>query len=95
MPDLLFTFGPNRTVIGLTAWQYIVEFEMMPGSSDSTVCYAPFWPIYNDDLPPWPEGGAISLGTGFLKSFYSVFDVDNDTISRKRTPSSILSRDSC
>lgn len=79
MPDLLFTLGPEKSILGLSPWQYIVEFEIIPGNSDSIVCYAPFWPL--EEEPPWPAGGAIVLGTGFLRSFYSVFDVDNDSIS--------------
>ena len=87
MPDLLFTFGPERTVVGLSAWQYIVETEAVPGNPDSAACWAAFWPLDEDDLPPWTGGGgAIALGTAFLKNFYSVFDVDNDTISCKTSP---------
>ncbi|KAF2720829.1 acid protease [Polychaeton citri CBS 116435] len=78
MPDILFTFGPDRITFALTAWQYIVELDATP--EDESGCYAPFF-SFRDILSLPGEHEAVILGAQFLRSFYSVFDFDNDEIS--------------
>jgi hypothetical protein len=80
-PDIFFNLGPDQTRVGISPWDYIIETEWPEGN---VWCYAPFWG-YDDHEFPIPD--SIYLSTGFLRGFYSVFDVDNGTLSRKyRSP---------
>lgn len=86
MPDFHFKFGPNGTDISLVPSQYVLETDL----SFESDCMIAFAPTDDHELPGGKEDYAIWLGTIFLKSFYSVFDVDNNSISRKCIPRMLL-----
>jgi hypothetical protein len=77
MPEIFFKLGPDQTVVGMNPWQYIIEFD---SPSWGPVCYAPFWPYEESEFP---IANSVFLTTGFLRCFYSVFDLDNNTLSRE------------
>jgi hypothetical protein len=78
LPDLTLFFGPHGSLT-LKAWQYLVEVE---DTETGTTCLVPFNDWYQYDLGG-PSPDFILLGTAFLSGLYSVFDLDNETISRK------------
>ena len=76
LPDLTINLGPDGQKIVLTPWDYMFEVE---DKIYGTRCILPF-----DGLPDMLDGFEyIMLGTAFLNGLYSVFDYDNQTISRK------------
>jgi hypothetical protein len=76
-PILFFKLGPHQTPVSITPRDYVIELEWPEGNR---WCYAPFWGYEHHELP---IRNSIILSTGFLRGFYSVFDLDNDTLSRK------------
>jgi hypothetical protein len=78
LPDLTISFGDHGALV-LTPWHYLVEVEDF---YRGTRCVVPISGRlhYNEDehSPDW-----IMLGAAFLSSLYSVFDTDNETISRE------------
>ncbi|KAL2036604.1 hypothetical protein N7G274_010630 [Stereocaulon virgatum] len=76
LPNLTIILGPDRREIVLTPWDYMFEVE---DETYGTRCLLPF-----ETLMEWLDGfDYIVSGTAFLSGLYSVFDYDNQTISRE------------
>lgn len=78
MPDIIFNLaGRNFT---LTPYDYTFEWPMKPSQIRCATAIMPFGiEQYNE----------IVLGSAFLRTFYSVFDLDTNTIGCKYTTSGI------
>lgn len=77
LPDLTVSFGDYGT-LNLTPEQYLLEVDTLKG----TRCVVPFNGDYLGGIDS-PNPHFIVLGSVFLSSFYSVFNIDNRTISCK------------
>lgn len=76
LPNLTVILGPDRHEIVLTPWDYMFEVE---DETYGTRCVLPFV-----DLMEMLDGFEyIILGTAFLSGLYSVFDYDNQIVSRE------------
>ena len=76
LPNLTVSLGPDGQELVLTPWDYMFEVE---DKTYGTRCVLPFV-----ELMEMLEGfNYIMLGTAFLSGLYSVFDYDNQTVSRK------------
>jgi saccharopepsin len=75
LEDLTVTLGKHQ--FNITPWEYTmeIEFEAWGGKRCMTALY------------PMPDFSTnyIALGAAFLKRFYSVFDLDENTVSCKLT----------
>lgn len=78
MPDIIFNLaGKNFT---LTPYDYTFEWPMKPSRTRCATAIMPFGiEQYNE----------IVLGSAFLRTFYSVFDLDTNTIGCTFTTSGI------
>lgn len=79
LPDLTISFG-DKGLLHLNPWQYLIEVE-----DNDVRCIVPFnnW-LQDEGDQSSPD--SIVLGTAFLSSVYSVFDLGNETISCKYCP---------
>jgi Eukaryotic aspartyl protease len=78
LPDVTLFFGSHGSLT-LNASQYLVEVE---DTQDGKICVVPFNNWYQYDLGG-PSPDFILLGTAFLSGLYSLFDLENATISCK------------
>jgi Eukaryotic aspartyl protease len=76
LPNLSVSFGEHGAII-LTPQQYMTEIEYQDGRTRCLLPFSSWW--FNDGVKH--ETNYIILGTPFLSALYSVFDVDNRTIS--------------
>ncbi|KAF1981022.1 acid protease [Aulographum hederae CBS 113979] len=76
LPNLTVSFGDHGDIT-LTPTQYLSWVE---NEKDEVRCEFPFSMMYFGDQEEH-EKDFIILGTPFLQSLYSVFDMDNETIS--------------
>lgn len=80
LPDLTIRLGQTgHAVIVLTPWDYVME---VPAEGGGTTCLIPF----KGHKERRGEPKYIFLGSAFLSGLYSVFDYDQQTISRKFFP---------
>ena len=78
LPNLTVSFGDHGVVV-LTPRQYLSQVEDW---NKGTRCVLPFSSMYFNDGEEH-ETDWIILGTPFLQSLYSIFDIDNEMISCK------------
>ena len=74
MPDLTIRLGPDGYPLVLSPWDYVTEVEKIGGG---TTCIV--WFEGHREVPG--ELKYVILGTNFLSSVYSVFDVQGLTVS--------------
>lgn len=78
LPDLNLHFGGHK--LTLTPYQYLLETTT---ATFGHKCYSMFIPSVEDEMPPEIPEKILFLGSTFLSAFYSVFDLDNRTVSCK------------
>ncbi|KAL9578772.1 MAG: hypothetical protein Q9212_005505 [Teloschistes hypoglaucus] len=79
LPDITFNLaGKNFT---LTPYDYTIEWPIEPGNVRCVSAIMPFGLEQNEE---------IVLGSAFLRAFYSVFDLDTNTIGCKSAVSIII-----
>ena len=75
MPDITFNLaGKNFT---LTAYDYTLHWPLQPGVARCVSAIIPFGIERNNEMV---------LGSAFLQAFYSVFDLDTNTVGCKLVP---------